>query len=426
MSAACHKLVRIFIFCVKSSAEMEIEMKVCTPHYYKDFKCIAGACTDTCCAGWDVDVDAKAYQYYQSVKGAFGKRLKSVMNPDGEGGCTFTLSENKRCPFLNKKNLCDLYTELGEDKLCDTCAEFPRFINVYGNEKEIGIAPSCKTAGELIFNLQEKWTFDVKEDGTPINQVNDIDGFLYYQLKGARICAYDIIQNDIFSSDEAAILLLDMAVKLQKVLDKEKDSAISGIVKKYRDENYCKHRLLQCINHTVAIEMDKQNKIYTNVLKSVCQFFDTFPDMEIINPDWNGYVSCYHQFIGSLSGYKEYKKMVQSFDKYYKDRDYEYKQLLMYYIYRYFLYAVYDYNILLKVKNAVVGYEVLKQLDMAVWYQNGGVLDKKEQIDIAHLYSRQFEHSYYNYEVYSKLFCKKRCYSVCNLFRVFCCKEWKC
>ena len=348
------------------------------------------------------------------------------MNPDGEGGCTFTLSENKRCPFLNEKNLCDLYTELGEDKLCDTCAEFPRFINTYGNEKEIGIAPSCKTAGELIFNLQEKWTFDVKEDGKPLNQVNDIDGFLYYQLKKARICAYDIIQNDTFSSDEVAILLLDMAVKLQRILDKEKDSAISDIVKKYSDENYCKRRLLQCINHTVTIEMDKQNKIYTNLLKSVRQFFDTFPDMEVINPDWNRYVSCYHQFIDGLSGYKEYKKIVLSFDKYYKDRDYEYKQLLMYYIYRYFLYAVYDYNILLKVKNAVVGYEVLKQLDMAAWCQNGGVLDKKEQIDIAHLYSRQFEHSYYNYEVYSKLFCKKRCYSVVNLLRLFCCKEWNC
>ena len=32
-------------------------MKIVTPAYYKDFKCIAGACTDTCCAGWDVDVD---------------------------------------------------------------------------------------------------------------------------------------------------------------------------------------------------------------------------------------------------------------------------------------------------------------------------------------------------------------------------------
>lgn len=404
-------------------------MKIRTPHYYKDFKCIAGACTDTCCAGWDVDVDAKAYKYYQSVRGEFGKRLKSVMNPDKEGGCTFTLSEHKRCPFLNEKNLCDLYTELGEDKLCDTCAEFPRFIHIYGNEKEIGIAPSCKTAGELIFNFQGKLTFDEAEDGKPINQVNDIDGFLYYQLKKVRACAYAIIQNDTFSPDNVAVLLLDMAVKIQKVMDKEKDQAISGIVKKYSDETYLQHRLSQCIYNTITIEADKKSKTYTNVLKFVRQFFAAFPDMEIINPDWNKYVHYYNCFINDFlknsNGYKEYQKAYQSFDKYYQDRSYEYKQLFMYYIYRYFLDAVYDYNILLKVKNAVVGYAVLKQLDMAAWHQNGGRLDKKEQIDIAHLYSRQFEHSYYNYEVYSKLFCKKRCYSVSNLLRLFCCKEWE-
>ena len=109
------------------------------------------------------------------------------MNPDDEGGCTFTLSQNKRCPFLNKK-IYVIYIQSLEDKLCDTCAEFPRFINIYGNEKEIGIAPSCKTAGELIFNLQEKWIFDEAEDDQPINQVNDIDGFLYYQLKGKSMC----------------------------------------------------------------------------------------------------------------------------------------------------------------------------------------------------------------------------------------------
>ena len=49
-------------------------MKIRTPEYYKDFKCIAGACTDTCCAGWDVDVDEKSYDYYKTVAGSFGQR----------------------------------------------------------------------------------------------------------------------------------------------------------------------------------------------------------------------------------------------------------------------------------------------------------------------------------------------------------------
>ena len=89
-------------------------MKRITPYYYKNFKCIAGDCRDTCCAGWDVDVDEKSYRFYRKVKGDFGKRLKSVMVPDSEGGCTFTLTDDNRCPFLNDINLCDLYIALGE------------------------------------------------------------------------------------------------------------------------------------------------------------------------------------------------------------------------------------------------------------------------------------------------------------------------
>ena len=44
-------------------------MKIVTPAYYKDFKCIAGACTDTCCAGWDVDVDEASYKHYREASG---------------------------------------------------------------------------------------------------------------------------------------------------------------------------------------------------------------------------------------------------------------------------------------------------------------------------------------------------------------------
>ena len=54
-------------------------MKIVTPDYYKNFKCIAGECTDTCCAGWDVDVDKESYKQYRRVIGSFGNKLRSVM-----------------------------------------------------------------------------------------------------------------------------------------------------------------------------------------------------------------------------------------------------------------------------------------------------------------------------------------------------------
>ena len=54
-------------------------MKIRVPDYYDEFKCIADKCTDTCCAGWQVDVDEEYFAYYKLVKGEFGDRLRSVV-----------------------------------------------------------------------------------------------------------------------------------------------------------------------------------------------------------------------------------------------------------------------------------------------------------------------------------------------------------
>ena len=69
-----------------------------TPTYYKDFVCIAEKCHYSCCEGWDVDLDEDSAEYYRSVKGAFGERLKSRM-VKGEDGVHFALEKDGRCPF---------------------------------------------------------------------------------------------------------------------------------------------------------------------------------------------------------------------------------------------------------------------------------------------------------------------------------------
>lgn len=83
----------------------------------------------------------------------------------------------------------------------------------------------------------------------------------------------------------------------------------------------------------------------------------------------------------------------------------------MYYVYRYFLNAVNDSEILLKAKIGVIGYLILKHLDMQCWLENGKTLTFTQQVDLAHLYSRQFEHSYTNFEVYNGYFKTKRRYA---------------
>lgn len=402
-------------------------MKVMTPHYYKDFRCIAGVCTDTCCAGWDVDVDKNSYKYYKTVKGAFGKRLKSVMVPSQDGECTFTLKEGGRCPFLNDDNLCDLYIELGEDKLCETCAEFPRFINDYGNIREIGIAPSCKTAGELMFSYKDELTFDTVEDNSLTPEPNDIDAYTYMQLRQARIVAFGIISDRDISIFERLMLYLNYAKRIQKHLDAERDELIAGVAKRFCGPDY-REKLLDKLKSRVAVLPDKlqdgdtvkstpeMRKSYGNrLIKGLRHFFDDFKGMEVINSDWNIHVARVRQFLDGLADDSELAAVMKDYHAGSEAFAHEYEQLAMYYVYRYMLDAVNDYDVLLKAKNAVIGIlavDIMAAANRAAGQQSDfRKPDFTMRVDIAHLYSRQFEHSYYNYEVYREYFGTKRCYS---------------
>lgn len=402
-------------------------MKVMTPHYYKDFRCIAGACTDTCCAGWDVDVDKNSYKYYKTVKGDFGKRLKSVMVPSQDGECTFTLKEGGRCPFLNDDNLCDLYIELGEDKLCETCAEFPRFINDYGNIREIGIAPSCKTAGELMFSYKDELTFDTVEDNSLTPEPNDIDAYTYMQLRQARIVAFGIISDRDISIFERLMLYLNYAKRIQKHLDAERDELIAGVAKRFCGPDY-REKLLDKLKNRDAVLPDELQdgdtvkstpevrKLYGNrLIKGLRHFFDDFKGMEVINPDWNIHVARVRQFLDGLADDSELAAVMKDYHAGSEAFAHEYEQLAMYYVYRYMLDAVNDYDVLLKAKNAVIGIlavDIMAAANRAAGQQSDfRKPDFTMRVDIAHLYSRQFEHSYYNYEVYREYFGTKRCYS---------------
>ena len=51
-------------------------MIVRVPDYFSEFSCIAGDCKDSCCLGWEIDIDDKSYEYYKTIGGAFGEMLR--------------------------------------------------------------------------------------------------------------------------------------------------------------------------------------------------------------------------------------------------------------------------------------------------------------------------------------------------------------
>ena len=82
-------------------------IKMRYPIYLKEFKCIGGECEDSCCIGWDVDIDKFTFQQYESVSDSDMKNiLKSNLIKNKRCQCDeidfakVKLGENKRCPFL--------------------------------------------------------------------------------------------------------------------------------------------------------------------------------------------------------------------------------------------------------------------------------------------------------------------------------------
>ena len=124
-------------------------MKLYFPQYYEQFRCIAAACPDSCCKDWAVDVDAQAAAFYRALPGPLGDRLRAVLVP-GEDGSAGMQIENGRCPMWRQDGLCRIQAELGHEALCHTCRTFPRLQHDFGTFAELGLELSCPEAARLI------------------------------------------------------------------------------------------------------------------------------------------------------------------------------------------------------------------------------------------------------------------------------------
>lgn len=118
------------------------------PRFYDSFMCIASDCPDTCCAGWEIEVDADSHEYYNSLSGndrdfVYSKLLR------GENGEVLLCREGERCAFLRGDNLCELILRFGDRALCDICREHPRFYSWTENITEVGVGLCCPEATRL-------------------------------------------------------------------------------------------------------------------------------------------------------------------------------------------------------------------------------------------------------------------------------------
>ena len=129
---------------------------------YQKFRCIAQNCEDSCCKGWEVDIDEATARDYRSRQGELGDRLRQVMRT--VDGNTSMILQQGRCPMWRQDGLCQIQAQWGHDALCQVCREYPRLYLDYGDFAEWGLELSCPEAARLIFADMQTQT--VKEEST--------------------------------------------------------------------------------------------------------------------------------------------------------------------------------------------------------------------------------------------------------------------
>lgn len=196
------------------------------PSFYSKFACTAARCADSCCIGWEIDVDELSAARYHAVPGAFGDRLRAslVGTPPH-----FAQTADGRCAFLDKTGLCDIYRTLGEGALCDICTGHPRFYNPLPNITEAGLGLCCEEAARLLLCCEEFPSFCEYETDfslVPVFEEGFSDDTVYADaLLQIRQAFFALCKNRSLPFGMRLALLPVLAGEASEVLCEEGDTA---------------------------------------------------------------------------------------------------------------------------------------------------------------------------------------------------------
>ncbi len=347
-------------------------MELLKPDFYDAFVCIASRCRDTCCAGWEIEVDEETLKKYGEVPGNFGRSLRSRISQE-EDGAYFTLAPGRRCPFLNERNLCEIYLQLGEDMLCDICREHPRFYQWFGDYTEAGLGLCCEEVCRLLFQRKEPLRF-VRETRGETGEEEDP---LLQPLLKARERLFSILQNRSRPMDQRMAAALEFAEQLDPPVRQEDTEEI---------------RKLAGTDPSDWLETAEKEEAWYGSREKVLELLKLYETLESLDGTWRGRMEDLREQLPHLL--EQRRVFLDAF----RNREYEYEHLTVYFLYRYFMEALFDGCVLPPVRFTAASLLILQLMDTRLWLEKGG-FSEADRIFTVKLYSKEVEYCPENMEM---------------------------
>lgn len=291
-------------------------MRYLKPHFYDKFVCTAGACPDTCCAGWQIVIDEDSLERYKKEKGAFGERLRGSI--DWEEECFF--QNGRRCTFLNEENLCDLYKALGPDALCETCRMYPRHVEEYEGLRELSLSLSCSEAAKIILSCKEPVRF-LEEETEGDEDFDEFDFMMFSQLEDTRDVLFSILQDRKLPLTLRMAASEQLAERYQICMEEQREFEIDDLLRKV-ERHHAENTLPDFV--TESLSENGVNAAALHQLDRQREELQVLRGLERLRPDWDQVLNQverwlyqgteetyrkiyeeFHRMYGALSSYKE-------------------------------------------------------------------------------------------------------------------------
>lgn len=368
-------------------------MRYVKPDFYDSFCCVAGKCPDTCCAGWQIVIDEQSLENYDKEQGSFGTRLHNSI--DWEEGVFYQC--DKRCAFLNEKNLCDLYTALGSEALCDTCRDYPRHTEEFDGLRELSLSLSCPIAAEMILKATADSVFteyETDEEEPLAEEFEDFDLLLFTQLEDARKVVFSILKDKQIPFEKRMHLLLALAYEMDACIAEGQFDRMDEVVRRFEALS---RNLAEALNYAEKTEIPGHNM--TSRYQRMSKNFEAFEDMELLREEWKEkrdsvYATLYEK------GEEAYSQICTHFEEQVLNKEVDgvsvqqiAENLMVSFVYTWFCGAVYDEWIYSKMAAAAFCTEFILEFTMAQWMQNNEQICFHDFVENAYRLTREIEHS---------------------------------
>lgn len=215
------------------------------PRYVSQFRCIGADCEETCCSGWDISIDQKTFEAYtdpkrnhpSALRELFQKNIRIETQSPSREKYASAINDpcTNNCAFL-QQNLCAIHRDIGEDKLSNTCFNFPRFTRKFLGNIEQNLTLACPEAARLALLQADAFDFVEGEISIRTETASVIDekwGISRDEMSEIRIFCFQLMRTEGLEVWEKLVVLGAFCRELDRVLKDESPPRITNLLENF-------------------------------------------------------------------------------------------------------------------------------------------------------------------------------------------------